>query len=241
MSDPNVFSIIVRMNFLPCRGEGPHRTCGTDVDLNIATTGAMWTLTLHGFLKTENCLAKIFKSTIAVGYVEGKVWRKTTDIPYQMCYSLDWDDSVITKTGTFWDKKILLDIPSQGFQKYLHGHKSTKLQKFQYRLLHNKIFWNNILYHWKLVNSQHCDFCTESNKEDIVHLHYYCSFTQKIWKVLFRYDRENLEFNPVNFKCTLWSFKEQLTLKMRVCYRTYRISNVLLLTSLYCPFRDTIV
>ena len=44
------------------------------------------------------------------------------------------------------------------------------------------------------------------------------------------------EFGDATLKCALWTFKQQLALKIRV---HYGISIVLLQTSLYCAFRDT--
>ena len=44
------------------------------------------------------------------------------------------------------------------------------------------------------------------------------------------------EIGDANFKGALWAFKQQLIWKLRV---HYEISIVLLLTSLYCAFRDT--
>ena len=43
------------------------------------------------------------------------------------------------------------------------------------------------------------------------------------------------EIGDSNFKCTPWTFKQQLALKMRALCR---ISIVLLQTSLHCGFRD---
>ena len=61
----------------------------------------------------------------------------------------------------------------------------TKLRNFQYRLLHNKIFCNNILYHWKIVTTQECDFCDE--KQDIIHLLFKCEYANRLWKAIERY------------------------------------------------------
>ena len=46
------------------------------------------------------------------------------------------------------------------------------------------------------------------------------------------------EIGDANFWCALWTFKQQLTLKMSAhC----RISTVLLQASLYCDFRDMVL
>ena len=59
----------------------------------------------------------------------------------------------------------------------------TKYRDFQYRLLHNKIFCNNILIHWKKVDSAVCNLCTKE-KQDILHLIVHCTRVQPLWKWL---------------------------------------------------------
>ena len=44
------------------------------------------------------------------------------------------------------------------------------------------------------------------------------------------------EIGDVNFKCTPWTFKQQLALKMRA---RCRISNVFVQMPFHCGFRDT--
>ena len=62
----------------------------------------------------------------------------------------------------------------------------TKLRSFQYRLLHNKIFCNNVLYHWKKVASQKCDFC-DVLKQTPYHLFISCRHAAEIWEQLAEY------------------------------------------------------
>ena len=86
---------------------------------------------------------------------------------------------------------------------FIHLYKITnvtKLRNFQYRLLHNKIFCNNILYHWKKVASQKCDWCTCA-KQDVIHLLHSCDKAMSIWQDL--HDilnpiEKNLEFTAEN-------------------------------------------
>ena len=57
---------------------------------------------------------------------------------------------------------------------------SSKLRNFQYRLLHNKIFCNDVLFHWKIKDSQKCDWC-EYPKQNICHLLYECKIVNPLW------------------------------------------------------------
>ena len=82
-----------------------------------------------------------------------------------------------------WLSKIELSSISEIKESFKNIYKITnicKLQSFQYRLLHNKIFCNNILYYWKKSPSQKCENCDE--KETPLHLFVECKYTQDIWE-----------------------------------------------------------
>ena len=57
---------------------------------------------------------------------------------------------------------------------------TTKLRDFQFCLLHNKIFCNNVLVHWKKFPSNICNLC-QTSKQDILHLMFHCSKVRPIW------------------------------------------------------------
>ena len=59
----------------------------------------------------------------------------------------------------------------------------TKLRDFQYRLLLNKIFVNDILYQWKVVETPMCTFCN-SQIETVSHLFWDCEKIKPIWRFL---------------------------------------------------------
>ena len=56
----------------------------------------------------------------------------------------------------------------------------TKFRDFQYRLLLGKIFTNDTLVKWGIVDSQLCNFCN-IEKQTNLHLLYGCTFVKKIW------------------------------------------------------------
>ena len=59
----------------------------------------------------------------------------------------------------------------------------VRYRDFQYRLLHNKIFCNDILMHWGKVTSNICNLC-HKEKQTILHLMYQCNVSQDMWQVL---------------------------------------------------------
>ena len=68
------------------------------------------------------------------------------------------DDKAINNSAKKWNAMLQTEFEvethSKAFKNIQVITNVTKYRDFQFRLLHNKIFCNNILYHWKKVNSQ---------------------------------------------------------------------------------------
>ena len=93
---------------------------------------------------------------------------------------LNADDRELTATK--WSKLIDdfdYEQHQDCFKRIYSITNIVKYRCFQYRLLHNKIFCNNVLYHWKIKKTQQCDYC--NHKQDITHLLYYCTHSFNIW------------------------------------------------------------
>ena len=59
----------------------------------------------------------------------------------------------------------------------------TKLQSFQYRILHRTLATNTLLVKIGILNVDNCTFCLSSS-ESTVHLFWHCNLTQSIYKSL---------------------------------------------------------
>ena len=46
------------------------------------------------------------------------------------------------------------------------------------------MFTNDVLFHWNIKTSNHCDICYINVKQDITHLIWKCSVSEQIWKQL---------------------------------------------------------
>ena len=88
-------------------------------------------------------------------------------------------------------------------------HKSSdviKLRDFQYRLLLNKVFTNDVLYKWKIKDNVNCELCNENIKQTIMHLIVYCNKAAAIWNWLqstcnnyeYNWSTPNIIFNNVH-------------------------------------------
>ena len=93
-------------------------------------------------------------------------------------------DQAILRVRVIWHKLLACDWTVEDcaklFKNIYQVTTITKLCSFQYRLLHNKVFCNNILVHWGKVNSNLCDFCS-IKKQDITHLLFHCAKIRPIW------------------------------------------------------------
>jgi hypothetical protein len=63
---------------------------------------------------------------------------------------------------------------------------SVKMRSFHYRLLMRRIFLNNILYKWKVVDSPLCTFCHKA-EENYEHLFSTCEISSQIWEDVKQY------------------------------------------------------
>ena len=82
-----------------------------------------------------------------------------------------------------WNKKVNIDASeiSDAFKRINKITNIAKLRNFQFRLLHNKVFCNNVLFHWKKVDSKLCNLC-QTKIQTPLHLLYECKHAREIWK-----------------------------------------------------------
>ena len=114
--------------------------------------------------------------------------RSTNKISSTVYHLMNQDDSVLSISATKWSnvlENFRLDIHLKAFSNLYKLTNVVKLKNFQYRLLHSKIFCNNVLFHWGLKTTQRCDFC-EFTKQDILHLLWGCQVTKNLWNKLFK-------------------------------------------------------
>jgi len=80
-----------------------------------------------------------------------------------------------------WKKSV--EIEENTNVLFNHIEKITidnRLRSFQFKFLHNIIYFNDRLFKFKLVNTTLCEFCNE-NIDSIEHRYFYCRITQNFW------------------------------------------------------------
>ena len=76
------------------------------------------------------------------------------------------DEVIRTRIFSWYDKYGIKSNITKFRKHFKNVHSLTqiiKLKDFQYRLLHNKIFCNDVLVHWGKVPSNICEYCTHKH------------------------------------------------------------------------------
>ena len=135
-----------------------------------------WALTRDGLLDSHEPL-----------YQEYRIAESTTSISSKVYSRLTNSEEGLIVSACKWNKLLNLDFDNEthrdAFKNIYRVTNVTKFRNFQFRLLHNKIFCNNVLYYWNLKESQKCDFC-DFEKQDIIHLLYSCPTSYSVWQNL---------------------------------------------------------
>ena len=105
------------------------------------------------------------------------------------------------KAMYYWSRTLHVDMNDGVFAAHFaYMYKltsSTKLQYFQYRLLHNILPTNKTLYNMKIIDNPQCNFCN-SEEETMEHLFMYCSRIICFWDNLNKWLGDHLEGFTVN-------------------------------------------
>ena len=114
----------------------------------------------------------------------------------KICYKvLNNHRDATTCAFNHWCNQLQLENLSEFKKCFSRINKITnivKLRNFQFRLLHNKIFCNNVLSHWGVVPNNCCEYCEKHLKQTPLHLFFESDYTQNLWnktkEYLSRYD-----------------------------------------------------
>ena len=108
--------------------------------------------------------------------------------PYSLyCYYIKWMDRLNVNTSYDEYLKFYCDLNSIT--------KIVKLRNFQYRLLCDKILTNDRLYHWKIKESQECEWCAH-HKQTIMHLLLECNVSKNVWSFVNNLFLNKRKFTP---------------------------------------------
>ena len=137
--------------------------------------------------------------------------KKPSSLVYDFKMSENKDNTLTYATKWY---KVLDQDQNEGsdYDSYLRLHKNArkltdniKMRDFQYRLLLGKIYTNDVLKKWKIVDSEMCDYCLKE-RQTITHLLFECELIRKVWeyftKIFGRSDRD-FEWTLVNIMSNL--------------------------------------
>ena len=78
----------------------------------------------------------------------------------------------------------------------------TKLRVFQFKFLHRRVAASDFLHKIGLKEVDSCSFCDDAT-DTLVHVFWYCKYTQTFWKNAFQWISQNLTVMNVSFSPTL--------------------------------------
>ena len=160
-----------------------------------------WKMLLKGKRENQTKLERLNVKTLCQS-------KKTSSYVYQ--FIAKSNATTVMKYKCTWENKLSIDITQDEYLRlFMTNYKTTrvtKLRNFQYRLLLLKVFTNDILYKWKIKNSNECDFCDK--KQTIIHLLIQCTVSVEVWKYLrdiffgpeYKWEPKNIIFNQVHCK-----------------------------------------
>lgn len=97
------------------------------------------------------------------------------------------DETILDTRRNIWEVRLNKEIDNKEFMECFQNiYKTTictKFRNFQWRLLHNIIYTNHILYIWKLSATQLCTFC-KREQETVMHLFLECPIVKQLWTKL---------------------------------------------------------
>ena len=145
-----------------------------DYSALVASIPELWRFALKSELLIDDSVPK---------YLKWKIFEATS-ISRTVYHNLTDSESALISSGKIWRNKLNNNFDLErhmcAFKNIYAVTNIVKLRNFQYRLLHNKIFCNDILFHFKCSSSQKCDFC-DHPKQDVIHLLYSCEKTTELW------------------------------------------------------------
>lgn len=96
-------------------------------------------------------------------------------------------NNALKPSSQLYFEQLLPNIASEDWKKiYLLPRKvtlDTNLRIFQYKILHNVLYLNKMLYKFKKIDSPLCSFCN-ADDETPLHLFFSCSESKRLWNQL---------------------------------------------------------
>lgn len=147
-------------------------------------------LTCMQYNTVITCIPQRWKACLSDNQVNSnyKIWydkieNKTTKQVYRKFVE---NFTVTEQLRAKWQMKLGINLDKEKFENiFFNLYKNTlsaKLRSFQFKLIHRRIYLNNTLYKWKIVDSARCQYCQEEY-ETIEHLFFHCPIVVRFWEL----------------------------------------------------------
>ena len=125
-------------------------------------------------------------------------------------YLISLQHETTTPTSQKYFESMFRDLTLQWKHIYTLPRITTidsKLQCFQYKILHNTLYLNEKLFLFRGHNTPLCSFCNLED-ETVIHLFVHCSKTKRLWCTIIDYFKTNLHIPPLSPQSAIFGFLE---------------------------------
>ena len=133
--------------------------------------------------------------------------KKSGTVSSRIYCDLLTTDELARKCSCIWFEKTGIASTVTEFLKYFRNIAKitniTKYRDFQFRLIHNKIFCNDVLLHYGIVESNTCNLC-QNGKQTITHLLWGCAKFQNLFQYLLQVAKDaeiHVEYDVLKIIC----------------------------------------
>ena len=170
-----------------------------------------WRTTLSDatLINTEKCIALADISTVIAGKIKSLVTCKTREI-YQCLIKRKAQQPTAVQRWEAQYPEISNDDWKNIYTRAFKAVRETKIQTFQYKILHRIINCNKKLFDMKIKDSPVCSFC--NNVDSIEHFFFYCQNTRQFWEEFFAWSNGIYQMSITNHetvKCILFGLPSE--------------------------------
>ena len=142
----------------------------------------------------------------------------------------------IIKSAEKWEKVLTLNEKIQWRKIYglpFNCVKETKIQCFQYKLLHRILPSNKFLYQIRYIDKPNCSFY-DNEDETLEHLFFQCQYVFSLWESLKVYLQVNIDLNlNLSLQTILFGIVDQTSAKSA--------NYIILLTNITFTYANVII
>lgn len=129
----------------------------------------------------------------------------------------------------------VMDLWANIFNIPFNDVRSTKLQSFQYKLVHRIITCRKTLFNMKIIDNPTCIFCEEV--DDLIHFILFCPKTREFWNFFFNW-WNGISDIKINSKCV--ELEESILFGFQIMEDEFKVLNYCIIHAKFYIYRNKI-